>query len=674
MFLDRKARELVVRLAYAGQPLSGKTQSIRTLASLLRGPALPADVLSPKESRGRTLYFDWTTYRGGSFRGRRVRCQILTVPGQEALARRRQFLIQSADAVVFVVDSDPEHVNEARSSYREMLPWLERVGRKRIPVIVQCNKRDLPTAVSLDRIRAVLELDARSALFESTATDGKGIRATFVAALRSVVDYADLVGDAVLNACPPEVESGERMLELMQSLEAGAAEPAWTAQLEVPERRIEPERAIEPERRIERRIEPEKRVEPEKPVESGRRVEPLRRLELVEGRRGRPWSGEGARPAVMPAADWHRLKKKVATPDATAVERIEPSSKDSNVVRLASSAHWAAAHSVSRLEGGSSRSESGRSDTQHGPRPAVMPSVSWLARNRANDATAALAVDSDPAASSSVAEDRIAGRPSIPTLELATPELGVTPTAPPDSEWVMLPGDSEGLPVEAWPTDLWNNVRAQFYAPPRRASLQDGVWVGEVAPQWLGGSASIFGDLGTAHEALALEVERCKRLSSFLWPYRCFALCTDGQGYWRLWEIVRNAVSLEQILQRILAQGLQTQASLTAGRLVAISQAYLRSVMVFSSAPEPLPVTFANIGQHNGALAYTGFLLAVHPGTAAAATDPMDALEAQLRLCIPGQTGRLIDVPGVCRELQALAQDESRRPVVEMLCSLLIGQ
>jgi len=63
--------------------------------------------------------------------------------------------------------------------------------RSPIPVIFQCNKRDLSTAAPIEHIREQLGLDAQCQLFESTAPSGRGIRMAFIAALRAAIAHTE---------------------------------------------------------------------------------------------------------------------------------------------------------------------------------------------------------------------------------------------------------------------------------------------------------------------------------------------------------------------------------------------------------------------------------------------------------------------------------------------------
>src|SRR5262245_13239688 len=88
---------IVVRIVYDGAALAGKTTSLRALAESLGRP-----MFSGEEAEGRTLFLDWVDFVGGRFEGRPIRCQMVAVPGQPALASRRRRLLADVDTVVVV--------------------------------------------------------------------------------------------------------------------------------------------------------------------------------------------------------------------------------------------------------------------------------------------------------------------------------------------------------------------------------------------------------------------------------------------------------------------------------------------------------------------------------------------------------------------------------------------
>lgn len=75
--IDPDTGELVVRIAYDGSTRAGKTTNIEKLSEKLK-----KEVFTPEQLDGSTLYFDWMKYKGGSFEGLPIRCEIVTVPGK----------------------------------------------------------------------------------------------------------------------------------------------------------------------------------------------------------------------------------------------------------------------------------------------------------------------------------------------------------------------------------------------------------------------------------------------------------------------------------------------------------------------------------------------------------------------------------------------------------------
>jgi signal recognition particle receptor subunit beta len=173
---------LVIRVVYDGPPRSGKTTTLAALAGSLARP-----LVSPEEAGGRTLFFDWVEYVGGSFEGLPIRCQIVSVPGQRALARRRQALLATADVVVFVADSTAPGLAETTETLASLRSQLAARPAPPIGLVLQANKRDQPEALPLGALRDRLQLTG-AACVESIATDGIGIREAFVLAVRLALD------------------------------------------------------------------------------------------------------------------------------------------------------------------------------------------------------------------------------------------------------------------------------------------------------------------------------------------------------------------------------------------------------------------------------------------------------------------------------------------------------
>jgi ADP-ribosylation factor family len=123
------------------------------------------------------------------FEGRRIRCQIVSVPGQASLASRRRRLLSTADVVVFVCDTTQGAVTQARSYLHGTRTALTSRAGPTAGIVLQANKRDHADALPLPELRAALgATDEKVAIVESVATDGSGIREAFVFAVRLALD------------------------------------------------------------------------------------------------------------------------------------------------------------------------------------------------------------------------------------------------------------------------------------------------------------------------------------------------------------------------------------------------------------------------------------------------------------------------------------------------------
>jgi signal recognition particle receptor subunit beta len=217
--IDPLLDTVVIRVVYDGAPMAGKTTSVRMLAKGLGG-----EVVAPAEIGGRTLYFDWLDYTGGLFEGRRIRCQIVSVPGQASLASRRRHLLESADAVVFVGDSTRDAHESAVAYLKGLKTVVGQMSGPPVGVVLQANKRDHPDAVPLARMREMLDAsDVRVAIIESVATEGAGIREAFVFAVRLALDRVrELMKTQQLLTARPDVDTPDELMAELKRVEGGA--------------------------------------------------------------------------------------------------------------------------------------------------------------------------------------------------------------------------------------------------------------------------------------------------------------------------------------------------------------------------------------------------------------------------------------------------------------------
>ncbi len=214
--LDPERNLVVVRIVYDGPPHSGKTTSLHALAGHLSKRSR-SDVSSPGEEAGRTVFFDWMDYEGGLIGGYGVRTQIVSVPGQRSLSKRRKFLLETADSVVFVADTQQQRIATNSEYVEALVEILDRRPSPPVGLVVQANKRDLAAALPIERIRELWGKHSALSVIESVATKGDGIREAFIFAVRLALDRVRvLISEGSLVSGPPRIDSPDTLLRALR--------------------------------------------------------------------------------------------------------------------------------------------------------------------------------------------------------------------------------------------------------------------------------------------------------------------------------------------------------------------------------------------------------------------------------------------------------------------------
>lgn len=214
---DPELRRIILRVVYDGPGFAGKTTNIRRLhgffTSLRR-----SEVFVPGEMEGRTQFFDLMSLDGGLVQGHALRCQLLTVPGQWELRLRRQAILERADVVVFVVESTPAGVEEAKPVFESLNELLSRPEIGARPVVLQANKQDLDGALSAEAVAALLGMDGGTSV-SARACDGMGVRETAVLAIRAAANRVQRVLlEQGVDALRGRAETGEALLERLAQI------------------------------------------------------------------------------------------------------------------------------------------------------------------------------------------------------------------------------------------------------------------------------------------------------------------------------------------------------------------------------------------------------------------------------------------------------------------------
>ena len=170
------AREINVKIVYYGPGMSGKTTNLEHIFSMIPADRR-GDLLSLATQDERTLFFDFLPLDLGSVQGLKTRLHLYAVPGQAFYNASRKLILRGVDGVVFVADSAPGRLRANAESMRNLRENLleHGVSLSEVPLVLQANKRDLPDALALSMLRAVLDPTERLPLFEAVAERGSGV-------------------------------------------------------------------------------------------------------------------------------------------------------------------------------------------------------------------------------------------------------------------------------------------------------------------------------------------------------------------------------------------------------------------------------------------------------------------------------------------------------------------
>ena len=173
------------KIVYWGPGESGKTTNFIRLRDRFYTLKLTRG-FSVETTDGRTLWQD-SIFLSFDFQlgtaDYTIIVQIVTCTGQERFLATREYVLDGADGIIFVGDSDPEKLEQNKRSFRELVSFA---GPKKIPYLIQLNKRDIDDALPLDTFKKSLGLsleetypDGTPVLYPTVASTGENVNECF---------------------------------------------------------------------------------------------------------------------------------------------------------------------------------------------------------------------------------------------------------------------------------------------------------------------------------------------------------------------------------------------------------------------------------------------------------------------------------------------------------------
>lgn len=186
-FINYNTKEINCKIVYYGCGLSGKTTNLQFIYDKTTQDG-KGRLISLSSENERTLFFDFLPLDAGEVRGMKTRFHLYTIPGQSFYEVSRQFILKGVDGIVFVIDSQRERLEANLESYESLEANLEIQGYdvRKIPLVLQFNKRDVPSAVPIVELSQTFNrLGAPE--FEAVANKGLGVFETLTEITKMVL-------------------------------------------------------------------------------------------------------------------------------------------------------------------------------------------------------------------------------------------------------------------------------------------------------------------------------------------------------------------------------------------------------------------------------------------------------------------------------------------------------
>jgi len=176
-FINYMAREINCKIVYYGPGLCGKTTNLQYIYERTN-PDAKGKMISLATETDRTLFFDFLPLDLGNISGFTTKFQLYTVPGQVYYQTTRRLVLQGADGVVFVADSQARQLDENVESFQDLHANLadQGVEARSVPLVLQYNKQDLPPELTLSTRQLSDALNFRGVPeFSADALHGPGV-------------------------------------------------------------------------------------------------------------------------------------------------------------------------------------------------------------------------------------------------------------------------------------------------------------------------------------------------------------------------------------------------------------------------------------------------------------------------------------------------------------------
>jgi signal recognition particle receptor subunit beta len=173
--LNNAKREINAKLVYYGPGLSGKATNLNYIYRKLK-PEHRGKLKTMNIGKDRMLFFDFAPSGSGKVGENDIRFHVYSIIGDTTDDTAWKMVLKGADGVIFVADSAPDRMNANLESLDNLKKIMRGYGMsiKDLPGVLQCNKRDIDTALSMEEMENALNYGCFTVM-PAVAKRGEGV-------------------------------------------------------------------------------------------------------------------------------------------------------------------------------------------------------------------------------------------------------------------------------------------------------------------------------------------------------------------------------------------------------------------------------------------------------------------------------------------------------------------
>ncbi len=198
MLIDFGQRTVQSKIVFYGCAMSGKSTALKGLHSQLNGKEPLVSIETSHSNNSRTLFYDYGSL-DLTFGTWKLKLNFWTATGQDFYCATRSTVLQGADGIIFVADSQDSLIDDNIKSWNELKSFFSSRLESIIPVIVCLNKRDLPELVTGAYVRTTLELLSNTPIYETIATKSENIYPAFRNLLERIFQIHKAAKTSIMN-------------------------------------------------------------------------------------------------------------------------------------------------------------------------------------------------------------------------------------------------------------------------------------------------------------------------------------------------------------------------------------------------------------------------------------------------------------------------------------------